>query len=175
MRRKNIYIGVFVGLTALGILAYLNRKALKGIVWDMTTEARINDLHPAMQDKVRMFINKAEKKGIKLRIPSEGGYRTFEKQEEIGKRGVRAAPPGLSYHNYGLAIDVYEIKDGKALFENPRWDEIGNIGKSLGFDWGGDFKTGSPDYPHFEMNFGYDEEELLALYNETGNIYPQIV
>lgn len=54
-------------------------------------------------------------------------------------------------HNYDLAIDVVEIKNGQALWINPRWSEIGAIGKSIGFEWGGDWSGSRNDKPHFQF------------------------
>lgn len=58
-----------------------------------------------------------------------------------------------SKHLVGLAIDVAPSKDGLTPWWGaPRnvWQRIGEIGKSFGLKWGGDFK-GLNDCPHFEM------------------------
>ena len=80
-----------------------------------------------------------------------------------GKR-VTNAKAGQIYHNYGLAFDVVEIKNGKALWNNPNWNKIGALGKSLGFTWGGDWKF--TDKPHFQMTFGKHHRELAQLYKQ---------
>lgn len=170
-----------IGLVAIGIF---NRKTIMTKVWDIYTEERIKKLHPAIRNRARMFINTAQEKyGIKLRITS--GHRDFFTQEELYSRPwdgidndkdglideadekVTQAKPGSSFHNYGLALDVVEIKDGKGLWENPNWPLIGRIGKSFGFEWGGDW-IGFVDRPHFEYPPGIKVSELLAQYN-AGN------
>lgn len=143
-----------------------------GILWDPISEARLAGLHPDIKRDVRRFINKAEDKGIKLRITS--GFRSFNEQQTLYDQGristsigdllgtlsgssqkiVTNAKPGQSYHNYGLAFDVVPIRDGEGVwnYADPVWKEIGLMGKGFGFGWGGDWSK--PDYPHFEKKFG---------------------
>lgn len=170
-----------ISLLILGVI-YWKRKLLAnmaldtihlflGNTWDRHTDRRIGFLHPAIQERATTFINKAEKEhGIKLRITSDGHFRSFEKQDELYAQGrstsgiiVTQVTGGGSYHNYGLAIDVVEIKDGKALWNNPNWSKIGAIGKSLGFEWGGDW-NGWKDKPHFQFTAGYSIAELKSKY-----------
>lgn len=131
-------------------------------VWDKHSEARMVGMHPSVAASARALINKADKElGIKLRVPPQGGFRSFSEQDALKKKGVSTVGGGYSFHNYGMAIDVVEIKDGAALWNNPRWAEIGACGKSLGFEWGGDW-TSFVDKPHFQMTFGYTTKQLLA-------------
>ena len=57
-----------------------------------------------------------------------------------------------SNHIKGIAIDFAPSKNGKIWWDAPDdvWNEMGKIGKSFGFSWGGDWK-GFVDKPHFEM------------------------
>ncbi len=135
--------------------------------WDRHSNNRLQSLHPSVLPIARAFINIADKEyDIKLRIPPSGTLRTFAEQDEMKRRGVSQVGGGYSYHNYGLAVDVVEIKNGEALWSNPNWSTIGDIGKSLGFEWGGDW-SGFIDKPHFQMTFGYTTRQLLA--KETGD------
>ena len=61
---------------------------------------------------------------------------------------MTGAPAGQSAHNYGLAIDVAPIVNGQ-LDYNINWGEVGGLGESFGFEWGG--RWSNPDRPHFEM------------------------
>ncbi|HHG84534.1 MAG TPA: hypothetical protein ENJ82_07285, partial [Bacteroidetes bacterium] len=131
-------------------------------VWDKHSERRMVGLHPSVAASARALINKADKElGIKLRVPPKGGLRSFAVQNELKASGASTVGGGYSFHNYGMAIDLVEIKDGAALWKNPRWAEIGSCGKSLGFEWGGDW-TSFVDRPHFQMTFGYTTTQLLA-------------
>ncbi|MCL2611281.1 MAG: M15 family metallopeptidase, partial [Defluviitaleaceae bacterium] len=144
-------------------------------IWDHHTINRLKALHPNIQDAAVAFILDAQSKGIYLRVTS--GFRSFAEQDALFAQGrttsgsiVTNARGGQSYHNYGLAIDVVEFRDGIAttenmLFVNDRWDEIGAIGKSHGFEWGGDW-AGFPDRPHFQKTFGFTTAELGERQNQ---------
>ena len=141
--------------------------------WCKYTNARIKSLHPLIQRNVADFINHMSKKyDIFLRITQ--GYRSIAYQDELYAQGrttpgkvVTNAKGGRSYHNYRLAFDVVEIKDGKPLWENDYWGVIGKEGKNFGFFWGGDFKSIS-DRPHFQKSFGYTTKKLYDLYISQG-------
>jgi peptidoglycan L-alanyl-D-glutamate endopeptidase CwlK len=85
---------------------------------------------------------------------------------------VTNAKGGMSYHNYGLAIDIVLIIGGVAASWDIKtdfdgdgkadWIEIVNIFKSFGWEWGGDWKF--YDAPHFQKTFGKSVKELLALH-----------
>lgn len=135
--------------------------------WDKYTNSRINKLHPKIRDDFRAAINECEKQGMKVRLAS--GYRTFEEQKAIYAKGrttkgkiVSKAKPGQSYHNYALAGDVVEIKFGKALWKNPKWELIGSIFEKYGFTWGGRWKK-FLDRPHMQKNFGLHWSKLFKI------------
>lgn len=189
-----VILGVLI--TPIIIIAYRKRKKLKQFTmdtinyikektWDIVTDSRINSLHPLIREKANEFIIRAEKElGIKLRVTS--ALRTWAEQEALYNRisdhidndndgqideadeQVTHAKAGQSYHNYGLAFDVVEIKDGKALWSNPNWEKIGQFGEKLGFTWGGRWVGKKNDKPHFQMTFGKNYMELAELY-KSGN------
>jgi hypothetical protein len=137
--------------------------------WDPITDERIKSLHPQLWGVASSFINRAEKElGIQLRVTD--AQRSFSRQAELYAQGrttpgevVTNAEPGESFHNYAMAIDVVEIREGEAIWENERWDEIGSLGEDIGWEWGGGWFSFS-DRPHFQWNFGYTTDELLALF-----------
>ncbi|MEQ8628109.1 M15 family metallopeptidase [Ekhidna sp.] len=169
-----------VGGVVVAVLFFAFRKRIRlymGVVWDPWTEKRLWTLHPAIRKDARAFINEAERLGIKLRITS--AMRSDDEQAELYAKGrtasgsiVTYARPGQSLHNYGLAIDVVEIKEGKGLWVNSRWETIGQIGKRFGFKWGGDWNN--PDRPHFYKNFGKNTAQLMALKKASGGDYVNI-
>jgi peptidoglycan L-alanyl-D-glutamate endopeptidase CwlK len=106
--------------------------------------------------------------------------RTFAEQNALFAKGRTAPGPivtnakgGLSMHNYGLALDIVLIKDGKEAVWDVKtdfdgdgksdWMEVVNIFKQYGWEWGGDWKF--YDAPHFQKSFGKSVRELLALKN----------
>jgi peptidoglycan L-alanyl-D-glutamate endopeptidase CwlK len=168
-----VFYVMFIKRKKLKQVAMKTIDFIKDKTWDLISDRRIAALHPIIRSKAKEFIIKAEKEfGIKLRVTST--LRTWKEQEKLYAKGrtapgsiVTNAKPGRSLHNYGLAIDVVEIKNGKVMWTNPNWTKIGKLGKSLGFSWGGDWKS-FKDKPHFEMRFGKSLNELQALY-KNGN------
>jgi peptidoglycan L-alanyl-D-glutamate endopeptidase CwlK len=126
-------------------------------------------IHPIVKENALELIKRAYEENIYIQITS--GYRSMEEQAALYGQGresyiyngieygdpskpiVTNAKPGDSNHNFGLAIDfVLVSEDGnRALWEvNDRWRRVAEIGKELGFKWGGDW-TSFKDNPHLEM------------------------
>ncbi|MGF1688450.1 M15 family metallopeptidase [Photobacterium japonica] len=135
------------------------------LTWDVHTNRRILTLHPYVKAPAAAFINSVEDElGITLRVTQ--ARRTIEEQNALYAKGrttegriVTKVKGGYSYHNYGLAIDVVEIKN-KDVNWNPDWNAIAKIGIRHGFEWGGSWKT-FIDKPHFQITFGLSIQELL--------------
>jgi len=143
--------------------------------WDTVTNSRIDKLHPKIKCSVKNFINDVEKTmGIKLRIIQ--GYRTYAEQDVLytQRPKVTNARGGESNHNFGLAIDVAEIKNGTIDWEEQETvlSKIAPIGKKWGLAWGGEWNS-FVDKPHFEMTFGKTTRDLRNLL-ETYNDYTKI-
>lgn len=127
----------------------------------------IDKLHPKIRPMALALLAKAKTVGIDLKITF--GYRTFEEQQALYDQGrtkpgkiVTKAKPGQSFHNYALAIDVVPIVNGKADWESKRWEEIGAIGESVGFEWGGRW-TKMLDRPHFQYPKNTKYTTLMQL------------
>lgn len=175
MKRKELFIGLGIGLavTTILILIFRRKPNMENIAiektWDSKTDEKIKKLHPKLRGIASKFINDVEKKlGIKLRITD--ALRTFAEQNKLYAQGrttagkiVTNAKGGASYHNYGLAFDCYLTENGSVTFKKAVNSEIAEIGKDLGLEWGGDW-TSLKDMPHFQLNKG-KVSELLALHN----------
>jgi peptidoglycan L-alanyl-D-glutamate endopeptidase CwlK len=125
------------------------------------------------------MIRRAYKEGIYVQISA--GYRSMEEQaalygqsrfysykgkdySNLAKPNVTNAKPGQSFHNFGLAVDFFLVtEDGKTALwmVNTKWRRVADIGKELGFKWGGDW-SGFKDYPHLEMTGGLSYSQLQA-------------
>jgi len=112
-------------------------------------------IHPYLLAKVEKVIAEAQSKGIDLRVVR--GFRDMETQRKFYAQGRTApgpiityAPPGLSYHNHGWAVDVCEYTNGQPNWNSKHWNEIGKIGKKYGLVWGGDWKR-LVDKPHLQL------------------------
>lgn len=142
-------------------------------VWDIVSENNIEKLHPKVREKAREFINRVEKE-LKIKLRAVSTLRTYAEQDKLYAQGrttaggiVTKAKGGQSNHNFGTALDVVPIVNGKADWKSKDWDKISVVGKSVGFDWGGDWK-GFVDKPHYEMTFGNSLAQLRKKY-ESGN------
>lgn len=154
---------------------------------DLKTLERIKLLHPKLREEVAEIYDEISR-ALSGRSICRFAYtlRTFSEQADLYAKGrtkpgpkVTNAGPGLSYHNYGLALDIVLLvdKDGNGTFESAVWDvksdfdgdkksdwmEVVTIFKQHGWSWGGDWRFYDP--PHFEKNFGYSVRQLLSLYN----------
>lgn len=126
-------------------------------------------IHSVVKESAIEMIKQAYKEGIFVQITS--GYRSFAEQNKLYAKGrtasgniVTKAKAGQSNHNYGLAIDYVLLStDGKKAIwtVNEKWRRVAQIGKSLGFSWGGDWKS-FKDYPHLEMMGGLTLSQLQA-------------
>lgn len=126
-------------------------------------------IHSVVKESAIEMIKQAYKEGIFVQITS--GYRSFAEQNKLYAQGrtapgkiVTNAKGGQSNHNYGLAIDyvLLSVDGKKALWTvNEKWRRVAQIGKSLGFSWGGDWKS-FKDYPHLEMMGGMTLSQLQA-------------
>ncbi|TCI57922.1 M15 family peptidase [Exiguobacterium sp. SH5S13] len=134
------------------------------------------NLHPHVRDRGESFVRLAYScLGLEVRLTS--GYRSADEQNALYAQGrskpgqvVTNAKAGQSYHNYGLAVDFVIIHDNRADYDlsadhnksgEPDWQELGELGKALGFEWGGDWRS-FPDYPHLQMDFGLSVRQLAA-------------
>ena len=138
---------------------------------DERSERVISTLHARLRDKARQLVQSAATKGIKIKIIS--GLRTYDEQNALYAQGrtssgkiVTNARGGYSNHNFGVAFDIGVFSaDGKYLDESPSYKTVGQLGKSLGFEWGGDWSS-IQDQPHFQLRpawaVGMRESEMLA-------------
>lgn len=147
---------------------------------DKITLERIKLLHPKLRDEVSEIydeISEALSGSAMCRFSYT--LRTFAEQDAIYAQGrtkpgkiVSNAKAGLSYHNYGMAVDIVLIINGKeASWDTVKdfdgdgksdWKEVVTIFKQFGWEAGIDWKF--RDAPHFQKTLGYSVRELLALH-----------
>lgn len=125
------------------------------LLFDARTEACIATLLPDAQTVARRFMDAILQDGIIARIIS--GTRTFDEQNKLYEQGrtepgkiVTRARGGQSWHNWGVAWDIGIFdSSNKYLEESVDYARAGEIGESLGLEWGGRWAT--PDGPHFQL------------------------
>lgn len=135
---------------------------------DNISRSLIGTLHPIARERFIAFIDEIEE-AFEVTVRIVQGYRSMAQQQAIYDQGrskpgkiVTWSPPGSSYHNYGLAIDVAPWKaDHSALdwgYDYKRWLPIA-IKHEL--NWGGLFPKGKEDGDHYEFKAGYNWRDLL--------------
>lgn len=130
--------------------------------------ARIEEaqLYPPFLARVVRMLNGCLGRSPPASYVATLGFRTFEHQDRLWRihkaGGPRAAPPGLSAHNYGIGIDFARDGDLERAGLQPVWHSrdytaLGEEAKRAGLGWGGKFG----DRPHVEM-LGFSSAEELA-------------
>lgn len=130
-------------------------------------ENHIRKLHPKHRAIFADFVKKCETSGIPVLIFSS--FRSFQKQSELyrayksGDSKIKAAPPGRSLHEFGLAIDIYVYDYNKKTFTKDiaKYRRIANIATSVGLRWGGNFSEKNENH-HFDYD-AYNRNDLITL------------
>ena len=140
---------------------------------DLISIDRLKKVQPFIRDRAVRFFEAMEAIGLNPRVVQ--GFRTTEEQEGLYAQGrsnpgkiVTNARGGESFHNYGLAIDIAFIKDDGSIDFNVS-EEIGKLGESFGFEWGGRWKK-FLDKPHFQIVGNLTIQQLLSTNNKAGII-----
>ena len=143
---------------------------------DLVTLERIKLLHPKLRQEANDIYDEiCEALNGRAVCRFTHTLRTFAEQDALFKKvpKVTNAPKGLSFHNYGMAIDIVLLVDGKASWDvktdfdgdgKADWMEVVRIFKSYGWEAGIDWKF--YDAPHFQKTLGKSVRQLLALYND---------
>lgn len=115
---------------------------------------------------------------LQNKLYAQGRTKFWDKRgNRLGK--ITNARGGQSYHNYGLAFDIVLLldKNRDGIFETASWNtvadydkdgiadwmEVVNYFKSIGWIWGGDWRS-FKDKPHLQKTFGYHWRDLLKKY-----------
>jgi len=154
---------------------------------DSITIQRIALLHPIIREEAtQIYAEICEALKGKAICRFSHTLRTFAEQDAlyaIGRRGIKGerivtnSKGGLSYHCFGVAIDIVLLKDtdGNGTFDTASWEtnvdfdgdgvsdwrEVVTIFKSFGWEAGIDWAK-FPDAPHFQKTFSLSVRQLLA-------------
>ena len=166
---------------------------------DQLTIDRINEAHPILRDRLLVHYKEANNllgKNVRLRFSYV--YRSPQLQHQIflQRPKVTNADSWQSIHNYGLAFDVVLLidKDNNGTFETVSWDMVKDFDLDTTPDWkeitqyflskgytNGFISKGKKwDFPHFQMDFGFDWKTLKARVDkgitivDNGIVYPKI-
>jgi len=152
---------------------------------DKVTKERISKLHPSVRAEMTKIIQQIDKALTgRAAVRISQGLRTFKEQDDLfaigrtkpGKK-VTQAKGGQSIHNYGFAVDIVLIIDGKTASwdtfadwdgdQIADWQECVAIFKANGWNWGGNWAT-FKDMPHFEKK-GFKWQVLATKKRDKEN------
>jgi LysM repeat protein len=143
------------------------------------SEQRLAKVLPALATRARAMVELLAHSGVEILITQ--GLRTWEEQDALYAKGRTEAPigkqfivtnakGGQSYHNFGLAFDIVVLDAiGKYDWDSshPGWATAANAGKSVGLEWGGDWKT-FKDIPHYQYTGGLTLAQCQEAYRNGG-------
>ena len=138
-------------------------------------------LHPYLQEKIIQLKDLCKKNDIKIGISE--CLRTVAEQDAFYAQG--RTKPGIkvtnckgstysSMHQWGVAFDFYLIMDvdGDGKTNDDSYNDatrlfakVGKLGKSIGLEWGGSWKS-PVDKPHFQLPYwGSTAKKLKDQYD----------
>lgn len=129
------------------------------------------NVNPLFLSKIEKFLELIKENNLKAEIFSL--FRSFDFQKKLHNKyifgnGFMAAKAGFSWHNYGLAVDiVFKDESNRWTWDLKNdWKLLGKLGKSLGLEWGGDWKR--RDMAHFQMSAGLRVNDAYYAYQNGG-------
>ena len=114
----------------------------------------IDDLRADVAANCRVLLALAEKQGLRALVTET--VRDAEYQKMLAKKGYAAAgavTPSFHAEHAGLAFDICKNEAGHEYDDPAFFVKMGNLGKKVGFSWGGDWRS-FPDRPHFQWDAG---------------------
>ena len=116
----------------------------------MINSRNIDDLRADVAVNCRIFIEECKKAGYPVLVTQT--VRDAEYQAQLCANGyAKTAVPSFHGVKAGLAFDVCKNVRGQEYNDANFWKGIAQIGKAMGFTWGGDWKS-FPDKPHFQWD-----------------------
>lgn len=127
------------------------------------------------------LVELSEKEGIPIRVTET--VRTVKRQNKLYNKGrddegniikkekVVTNAKGEDYsslHQWGIAFDIC-IDEKGSEYDEEKLKKVGELGKSIGLEWGGDWTT-FEDTPHFQLKgYGSSVQVLKDEYQNPGN------
>ena len=128
--------------------------------------------HPRLRAAATQLVKKCADARLKIKITD--CFRSVAEQDELYAQG-RTKPGSIvtnakgsayqSHHMWGTAFDFCR-NDGKGAYYDADgfFKKVGAIGKSIGLEWGGDWKS-PVDKPHFQLpDWGSTTVRLKSMY-----------
>ena len=114
----------------------------------------IDDLRADVAANCRSLIALAEREGLHALVTET--VRDAEYQRMLAEKGYAAkgaVVPSFHANHAGLAFDICKNEAGHEYDDPAFFVKMGELGKKVGFSWGGDWRS-FPDRPHFQWDAG---------------------
>ena len=127
----------------------------------------IKELTESAQKACRLFLEECKKQGLNVLVTET--YRSQERQNKLYAQGRTASGKKVTWtrhsrHTSRRAWDICQNIKGQEYSNTTFFRRCGEIAKSMGIIWGGDWST--PDMPHFEVseswNYKGDDEPMTS-------------
>ena len=159
------------------------------ITLDKITLSRIETLHPRLRLEAKdIYIQICRCLTGSAQVRFTQTFRSSAEQNALYAQGrttpgqiVTWAKGGQSYHNYGLAVDICLLIDGKTISWDTLkdydgdglsdWMECAKVFEDHGWQWGGRWTKGKTDMPHFQKTFGRTPTQLAEQVKTIGRKY----
>lgn len=143
---------------------------------DSISEARLQLVCPTLALKIVTLSVMLADENIIFRVTQ--GLRTWSDQDALYQQGrttpgkiVTNAPAGLSWHNFGLAVDLVPLDPLPDWdISHPIWRRLIAAGESLGL-YSGDEFTHFKDEPHMQLTGRFPvspNDEVRQIFREAG-------
>ena len=120
----------------------------------------ISELAPNAQKACKLFLEKCEENGLKVRITET--YRSQKRQNYLYEQGRTRSGNVVTWtknsrHTSRRAWDICKDVKGQEYSDSGFFKACGQIAKELNITWGGTWKQA--DTPHFEIDTDWKESE----------------
>ena len=121
---------------------------------DPRSEKNLATVQPQLQRLGRELLRRLAAEGLTFKVIQ--GRRTPAEQAALYAKGRTAPGPKVTWtlksrHLTGRAIDLALFQGKNVVWESKHYNRAGEIGEELGLIWGGRWKGGKTDKPHFEL------------------------
>lgn len=140
----------------------------------MINSRELSDLRYDIEGACKIFLAQCKYAGLNVLIVNT--LRDNEYQAKLYAQGRTEAGSIITngktttFHGEGLAFDICKNVKGHEYDDTSFFKKCGAIGKSLGFTWGGDWKS-FPDMPHFQWDNQKKSTHLNAPTMQIGADY----
>ena len=121
---------------------------------DPRSEKNLATVQPRLEQIGRELLRRLAAEGLTFKVIQ--GRRTQAEQDALYAKGRTAPGPKVTWtrnsrHLTGRAIDLALFQGKNVVWESKHYTRAGEIGEELGLVWGGRWRGGKTDKPHFEL------------------------